>query len=159
MVAMKVFPWFIAAVCAGWLAPSSALAYSHSVGASVLTAQSASDLTTNDAAGQPAGTDDDLVIEDLTPEQSAQVETIIETYRPRIEAATATYNDAVSNLIEILLPTTPAADLTKAREAVLTSERDAEDLIFERNLAIREVLTVEQRQPINDYLRSGLGLQ
>lgn len=158
MVSIKVFPWLVATVCAAWLAPSSVPAHAHSIGASMLTAQSASDLTTSNAAGQSAGADD-LVIEDLTPEQSAQIEAIIEDYKPQIEAASATYQDAVNALLEILLPTTPAADLTAAREAVLTAERNAEDLIYERNLAIREVLTVEQRQPINDYLRRELGLQ
>jgi Spy/CpxP family protein refolding chaperone len=153
MVSMKVRPWCVAVVCAAWIALSPALAHSHAIGESVLTAQSATDLTTSDGAATG-----DLVIEDLTPEQSAQVEAIIETYKPQIEAAALTYADAVKALVDILLPTTPAADLIDAREAVLTSERDADDLIFERNMAIREVLTVEQRQPINDYLRNGLGL-
>jgi predicted nucleic-acid-binding protein len=98
------------------------------------------------------------VIDDLTSDQAAQLELIFEEYQPQIEAAVATYEAAAADLLDLLQPTTPAAELITARETVLDAERAAEDLIFERNLMLREVLTLDQRQAINTYLRNGLGL-
>ncbi len=160
LASMKVLPWLLASVCVAWEASASSLSLPQAIASAPhLVAQSAADLTTDttSSAEQPTSADE-LVIDDLTDDQSAQIELIFEEYQPQIEAATLTYEEEAADLLDLLQPATPEADLITARETVLDAERAAEDLIFERNLALREVLTLDQRQVINDYLRNGLGL-
>ncbi len=154
----QLFSALMAAVCVVWVTPALALPPAQSTAHNhLLMAQSAADLGGTSTAGQPASAED-LTIDDLTPEQTAEIQAIFDTYQPQIEAAIATYTAAANDLLAILQPATPAQDLVQAREAVLTAERDHDDLVFERNLAIREVLTQSQRQTINDYVRAALGL-
>ncbi|WP_204137773.1 hypothetical protein [Halomicronema sp. CCY15110] len=160
LASMKMLPWLAASVCVAWQASASSFLPPQAIAsAPQLVAQSATDLT-----DEPASTDeqptsaDELVIDDLTSDQSAQIELIFEEYQPQIEAAILTYEEAAAGLAGLPLPDTPAANLSIARETVLDAERAAKDLIFERNLVVREVLTLDQRQALNTYLRNGLGL-
>jgi hypothetical protein len=160
LYSIKLLPWLAASVCVALQASASSsfLPPQAIASAPQLMAQAAADLTTEPvSAGQPNSADD-LVIDDLTSDQAAQIELIFEEYQPQIEAAVVTYEAAAADLLDLLQPATPAVELTAARETVLDAERAAEDLIFERNLMVREVLTLDQRQAINDYLRNGLGL-
>ena len=160
LYSMKMLPWLAASVCVAWQASASSFLLPQAMAsAPQLVAQSADDLTTEpaSAAGQPTSADE-LVIDDLTDDQSAQIELIFEEYQPQIESAILTYEEAAADLLDLLQPNTSAEDLITARETVLDAERAAEDLIFERNLVVREVLTLDQRQAINTYLRNGLGL-
>lgn len=161
LYAMRMLPWLAASVCVAWQASASSslvLPQAMVIGPQ-LVAQSAADLApgSSSTAGQPTSADE-LVIDDLTDDQSAQIELIFEEYQPQIEAAMLTYEAAAADLLDLLQPATPEADLIAARETVLDAERAVEDLIFERNLMLREVLTLDQRQAINTYLRNGLGL-
>jgi hypothetical protein len=99
-----------------------------------------------------------LVIDNLTLDQTNQITELYEYYQPQLEAAELAYLAAAENLLNIFLPTTPAADLIEAREAVVTTGQVVNNLLFERTLALREVLTLEQRQEFHDYLRIGLEL-
>ncbi|PSN14810.1 hypothetical protein C7293_10005 [filamentous cyanobacterium CCT1] len=155
-----MLPWLAASVCVAWQASASSFLPSQAIAsAPQLVAQSATDLTVEPASTveQPTSADE-LVIDDLTSDQAAQIELIFEEYQPQIEAAILTYEEAAADLLDLLQPDTSAADLIAARETVLDAERAAEDLIFERNLLVREVLTLDQRQALNTYLRNGLGL-
>ena len=158
---MKMLPWLAASVGVAWQASaSSSLLLPQAIATGPqLVAQSAADLSpgSSSTAGQPTSADE-LVIDDLTDDQSAQIELIFEEYQPHIEAALLTYEAAATDLLDLLQPATPETDLIAARETVLDAERAVEDLIFERNLMLRAVLTLDQRQVINDYLRNGLGL-
>lgn len=112
---------------------------------------------TDDLEAQP-DVPDDLVIDSLTDDQLAQIEAIFTTYQPQIEAAAGDYANALSVLNDLLVPDTANLALVDARNDVKAAEQVLDDLIFERNLAIRSVLMVEQRQAINDYLRAWLDL-
>jgi Spy/CpxP family protein refolding chaperone len=104
---------------------------------------------------QPAATQD-LVIENLTADQIVQIETIFTTFQPQIEAAASDYSEALEVLNNLLVPTTGDAAIAAARDQAAIAERALDDLVFERNLAIRSVLTPAQRQSINAYLRAWL---
>lgn len=160
LYSIKMLPWLAASVCVAWQASASSFLLPQAMAsAPQLVAQSAADLSpdSSSTAGQPTSADE-LVIDDLTDDQSTQIELIFEEYQPQIEAAMLTYEAAAADLLDLLQPATPEADLIAARETVLEAERAVEDLVFERNLMLREVLTLDQRQVINDYLRNGLGL-
>jgi hypothetical protein len=113
--------------------------------------------TLTDLEAQPEASQD-LAIEALTADQIAQIEAIFAAYRPQIEAARIDYSAALAVLNNLLVPATADLALTQARTDAITAERAIDDLVFERNLAIRSVLTPEQRQGINDYLRAWLDL-
>jgi hypothetical protein len=160
LYSIKMLPWLAASVCVALQASASSsfLPPQAIASAPQLMAQAAADLTTEPVSAEQPTSADELVIDDLTSDQVAQIELIFEEYQPQIEAAVVTYEAAAADLLDLLQPATPAEELIAAREAVLDSERAAEDLIFERNLVVREVLTLDQRQAINTYLRQGLGL-
>jgi Spy/CpxP family protein refolding chaperone len=114
-------------------------------------------ITLTDLEAQPEASQD-LVIEALTADQLTQIEAIFATYRPQIETARIDYSAALAVLNNLLVPETADLALIQARTDTITAERAIDDLVFERNLAIRSVLTPDQRQGINDYLRAWLDL-
>jgi Spy/CpxP family protein refolding chaperone len=160
LYSIKMLPWLVASVCVVWqTSGSSFLPLQAIASAPQLIAQSATELTAEPAiATDQSDSPEELVIDDLTSDQSAQIELIFEEYQPQVEAALATYEEATADLLDLLQPTTPAEDLIAAYEIVLDAERAVEDLTFERTLMVREVLTLDQRQAIRDYLRNRLGL-
>lgn len=117
----------------------------------------ASNNLTDDLEAQP-DVSDDLVVDNLTDDQLAQIEAIFTAYQPQIDAAASDYSATLAVLNDLLVPETANLALTDARNDAKAAEKVLDDLIFERNLAIRSVLMVEQRQAINDYLRAWLDL-
>ncbi len=106
---------------------------------------------------QPQSTED-LEVDDLTDDQVAQIEAIFDAYEPQITEATANYLAALEVMNNLLVPTTADLALSNAHNQVLATEQALDTLIFERNLALRSVLNLDQRQVINDYVRAYLGL-
>lgn len=155
---LKVFPaLLVAAGLAGAIAPS-VLAHSHGVRLEETTlAQATTSDTATNLDSQPV-TPDDLDIDDLTDDQVDQMVVIFDTYEPQIEAATADYLAAVEVMNNLLVPATADLALADAHGDVVATEMVLNDLIFQRNLALRGVLTVDQRQVINDYVRAYLGI-
>ncbi len=155
LYSIKILPWLAASVCMAWQASASSFLPPQAIASAP---QSATELTAEPATatGQPDNADE-LVIDNLTSAQSAQIELIFEEYQPQVEAAIVTYEEATADLLDLLQPTTPAEDLIAAYEIVLDAERAVEDLTFERTLMVREVLNLDQRQAIRDYLRNRLG--
>lgn len=100
----------------------------------------------------------DLEVDNLTDEQVAQLETIFATYAPQIEAATANYLTAQETMNNLLVPSTSDAALTNGYNDLMVAQQTRDNLIFQRSLALRSVLTLDQRQAINDYVRATLGL-
>lgn len=160
LYSIKMLPWLAASVCVAWQTSGSSFLPPQAVAsAPQLVAQSATELTAEPAiATGQSDSPDELVIDDLTSDQSAQIELIFEEYQPQIEAAIVTYEEAAADLIDLLQPNAPTEDLLAAYETLLDAERTAEDLIFERTLMVREVLTLDQRQAISAYLRNRLRL-
>jgi hypothetical protein len=94
----------------------------------------------------------------LSDEQLAQVAAIFDTYTPQIDVAVAEHLAALEVLNNLLTPTTDDLAIINARNDVVAAEQRVKDLEFERNMALRGVLNPGQRQVINDYLRTLLGL-
>lgn len=146
MSMLRVLSGLIVSAGLAWGIPASVLAQS----------QSSSDVL-NNLNNQP-NAPEDLVINSLTDDQAAQIVSIFETYQPQIDAATAGYLQTLAVLNDLLVPATSERALTDARNDAVGARQTIDDLVFERNLALREVLAVDQRQAINDYLRDWLGL-
>lgn len=106
---------------------------------------------------QPQSTED-LEVDDLTDDQVAQMEAIFDAYEPQIAEATANYLAALEMMNNLLVPTTADLALSDAHDQVLTTRQVLDTVVFERNLALRSVLNLDQRQVINDYVRAYLGL-
>lgn len=106
------------------------------------------------------GTPEELIrqVFNITDEQAESIRSIFAEYQMPIATATDEYLRSLSTLNDLLDPTVASAAIRQAREDVLTQERAVYDLLFERNIAVREVLTFEQRTEINAYLRSLLDL-
>jgi Spy/CpxP family protein refolding chaperone len=154
MSPLKAFPVLLASTLACTI-PVSALAQSTTE--STLLAQTSSSDVLTDLEEQPDAPED-LVIEGLTDDQAAEIVAIFETYQPQIDAATDDYLAALSVFNDLLVPETSDLALTDARNNVVETEQVIDDLIFQRNLEIRAVLSQDQRQVINDYLRAWLGI-
>jgi Spy/CpxP family protein refolding chaperone len=97
---------------------------------------------------------DDLLVNDLTDDQYAKIVAIFDEYQPQIDAATAEYLEALGVLNNLLFPQISNLAITDARNDVVAAEQKIDDLIFEQNMAIRSVLTQEQRAVINDFVRA-----
>jgi Spy/CpxP family protein refolding chaperone len=107
------------------------------------------------------GTPEDLIrqVFDITDEQATAIRGIFAEYQSPIETATSEYLRSLSTLNDLLAPQVSSAAIRQSREDVLAKERTVYDLLFERNIAVREILTLEQRTEINAYLRSLLDLE
>lgn len=94
----------------------------------------------------------------LTDKQKTDIEAIFSLYQPRIEESATAYFEALGSLNQVLVPSSDSQVIIAARNTVLTHERATYDLLFQRNMAIREVLDPTQRATINSALRELLGL-
>lgn len=94
----------------------------------------------------------------LTDAQKSEIQAIFVNYQPQIEAATAEYIEALNVLNNLIAPNIASEAIRRARADVWVKEQAVYDLLFERNLAIRDVLTVDQREEINALLRALLDL-
>lgn len=94
----------------------------------------------------------------LTDKQKTDIEAIFALYQPRIEESATAYFEALGSLNQVLVPSSDSQVIIAARNTVVTHERATYDLLFQRNMAIREVLDPTQRATINSALRELLGL-
>lgn len=148
----------VASACLAWALPASVLAQTaNPVADGLLLAQNPSSDVLTDLESQPENPDD-LSVNDLTDDQAAEIIAIFDTYQPQIDAATADYLEALGVLNDLLSPETSNLAITDARNNVVVAERQIDDLIFQQNMAIRSVLTQEQRAVINDYVRAWLDI-
>jgi Spy/CpxP family protein refolding chaperone len=107
-------------------------------------------------ATQPTSPEDLMLEVELTDEQAQQLEAIFAAYQPDINQAEADLEEALIGFYDILLPETPDADIRVQRQKVIIADRTLSDLLFERNMAIRNVLTIDQRSDINQLIRDVL---
>lgn len=157
----QVLSGLVASACLAW-APTAALAQqtlapSIPFSQPIPTSASPTASTLTELESQPDATQD-LAVENLTADQVSQIESIFAAYQPQIDAAAIAYGQALSILNNLLVPETSDAAITQARDQAVTAQRTIDDLVYERNLALRAVLTLEQRQAINAYLRAWLDL-
>jgi Spy/CpxP family protein refolding chaperone len=148
----------ITSACLAWALPASVLAQTaNPMADGLLLAQNPSSDVLTDLESQPENPDD-LSVNDLTDDQAAEIIAIFDTYQPQIDAATADYLEALGVLNDLLSPETSNLAITDARNNVVAAERQIDDLVFQQNMAIRSVLTQEQRAVINDYVRAWLDI-
>lgn len=95
----------------------------------------------------------------ITDEQATQIREIFVSYEMPIDEATAEYFASLDRLDSLLMPETPSTAISEAYFETTTNQQALYALLLERNLAIREVLTVEQRSQINSYVRALLDLE
>jgi Spy/CpxP family protein refolding chaperone len=95
---------------------------------------------------------------DLTNDQKAEIIAIFNEYQPRIYEAEAEYTVAVARLSDLIAPSVPEEAIRRARTEAVVKEQVVYDLLFDRSMAIREVLSVDQRTEIGDSLRALLDL-
>lgn len=158
MSPMKILSGVLAAAGLVWAMPTAVLAETtEPMPETLLLAQSPSSDTLDNLQNQPDSADD-LAIDSLTDDQVAQLIAIFETYQPQIDMATGDYLETLAILNDLLEPQTSDLALTNARNDVVAADQVVSDLVFQRNLAIRSVLTLDQRQVINDYVRAWLGI-
>jgi Spy/CpxP family protein refolding chaperone len=119
----------------------------------------ANDLS-EDFQEQPQTVDAFLVdVLDLTEAQQTEIREIFEDYQPRIRQSFQDYLTAMETLNSALVPATDSRLLVRARNEAVDLERNTYDLLFERNIAIRDVLNPNQRTMINSTLRDLLDIQ
>ena len=95
----------------------------------------------------------------LSEDQQNEIRDIFAEYQPRIQSSFQDYLEAVELLNSALTPATDTRVLVRARDEAVSLERQTYDLLFERNIAIREVLNPNQRAVINIALRDLFDIQ
>lgn len=153
MSPFKLISGLLASACLAWAVPASVLAQTGSPGEGLLLAQSETPDVLTELESQPQSPDD-LMVNDLTDEQIAEIIATFDQYQPQIDTATADYLEALGVLNNLLFPQISNLAITDARNNVVAAEQKIDDLIFEQNMAIRSVLTQEQRAAINDFVRA-----
>ena len=94
----------------------------------------------------------------LTAEQQLQIQEIYARYDRDLEIAVEAYLQSVNLLTNLVSPETANEAIAYVRGEVLANEQVVHDLLFQRTMAIRAILPVEQRTPLNQLLRSLLNL-
>lgn len=95
----------------------------------------------------------------LSPEQTEQIKAIFEEYKPQIQTAFGEYQNSLISFEELIGTNPSNEEVRERRTAVLDNERIIEDLLFERTMAIRDVLTEEQKASIAEYMRQQIAEQ
>lgn len=94
----------------------------------------------------------------LTAEQQLQIQEIYARYDLDLQIAVEAYLQSVNLLTNLVSPETANEAIAYVRGEVLANEQVVHDLLFQRTMAIRAILPVEQRTPLNQLLRSLLNL-
>ena len=94
----------------------------------------------------------------LNAEQQLQIQEIYARYDRDLQVAVDTYLQSVNLLTNLVNPETANEAIAYVRREVLANEQVVHDLLFQRTMAIRAILPVEQRTPLNQLLRSLLNL-
>lgn len=94
----------------------------------------------------------------LTEEQKASIRDIYLQYALTLKTAVDNYLASVNLLNNLVRAETTNEAIAHVREEVMLHERTVYDVLFQRALAIRAVLTLEQRNQFNTELRTLLNL-
>jgi Spy/CpxP family protein refolding chaperone len=89
---------------------------------------------------------------ELTDEQREQIQGILETYEPEVSSTFQALQEAAQNLGSTISPNASENEIRIARQRVISIELLLRDLRFNELMAIRNELTVEQREQINQRL-------
>ncbi len=95
---------------------------------------------------------------DLTREQKVAIQHIYEQYAGPLKTAVSAYFDAVNVLNNLVDPAMSNEAISRMHDQVQAKETAVQELLFQRTIAIRAVLTEEQRGTTDRLLRSLLNL-
>ncbi len=89
----------------------------------------------------------------LTDEQKTEITTIVTAYRPEIIETFQELATSLNDLDQVIKPESLTNDIRIARDNAIHLERKLSNLMFDELMAIRDELTVEQRERINKRIR------
>ena len=96
---------------------------------------------------------DDLVEKlDLTDEQQQELQSTLMTYESKLEEAAETFQASVNALSEVLKPSSNEAEIRAARQDMVYAGQELRDLLFNRLMDVREILSEEQRQKVHKLI-------
>ena len=101
---------------------------------------------------EPQSPEDFIESLELTEDQKSQIKMIIDEYRPEIRATFQERLAALEVLNNVVNPNSSSNKIRVARYNVVYLHRKLNDLLFEELVAVRDVLTVEQREQINQRI-------
>jgi Spy/CpxP family protein refolding chaperone len=142
MKKLALFPFLVLSVAFISLADTN-LAEKHDLKAQVL-AQSTRE--------EPQSPEDFIVSLELTEEQKSQIETILNKYRPEIKTTFQKRQAALEELNNVVKPNSSNKEILVARDNFVDLNRKLSDTLFEELMAVRDVLTVEQRERIREQI-------
>jgi len=121
--------------------------------------ETAEDLILDALEEQPATADAFLLrFPDLTDAQQTAIRAIYADYETALTESLADYLDSVLQLNQVVNPVISNNAIQAARQTTVFHEQAVYDLLFRRTLAIRAVLSPEQRPAVDELLRSLLNL-
>jgi Spy/CpxP family protein refolding chaperone len=89
---------------------------------------------------------------ELTEEQKSEIQIILDEYRPEINSTFQERQIALENLNNIVKPNSSNNEIRIARMSFVHLNTKLSALLFEELMAVRDVLTMEQREQINQKL-------
>ena len=89
---------------------------------------------------------------DLTDEQKQELDSVLMTYESELEESAADFEETAAALNAVLIPTSSEAEIRAARQDMVYAAQEVRDLLFNRLMDIREILTEEQRQKVHDLI-------
>ena len=101
---------------------------------------------------EPQSPEDFIDSLELTDEQNSQIQMIIDEYRPEINATYRERQTALEMLNNVVNPNSSNDEIRVARVSFIYLNDKLRDLLFEELIAVRDVLTVEQREKINQRI-------
>lgn len=101
---------------------------------------------------EPQSPEDFIDSLELTDEQNSQIQMIIDEYRPEINATYRERQTALEILNNVVNPNSSNDEIRVARVSLIHLNDKLRELLFEELMAVRDVLTVEQREKINQRI-------
>ena len=89
---------------------------------------------------------------ELTEEQKSEIQIILDEYRPEINSTFQERQIALENLNNTVKPDSSNDEIRIARTSFIHLNTKLSALLFEELMAVRDVLTMEQREQINQKL-------
>jgi len=91
----------------------------------------------------------------LTEQQSAELERIYESYEPRLEELGGTYKEKKTAFYDTMSNAeAPRAEVLSTFDAMSEAEYDAQKVKLDMKLDMRQVLSPEQINSVNDTIKS-----
>lgn len=90
---------------------------------------------------------------ELTEEQQMELMSTFELYQPEIEESFSRFQASLVELNAVLMPTSSEAEIRIARQNAISSGEELRELLFNRLMEVRAILTVEQREKVHELIQ------